>query len=564
MFVNGKSGAIFTCACVCIILVFTACQKRVPAELILFNGKIFTARTPSEFVNSIAVRQGRIIDAGSDKDVLSKHRENSTRLIDLDRRLVLPGFHDAHLHMWNGAKIRGQLDFRAVSSRDSVLEMVSRAVKKAKPGSWILGRGWDHELWADKSLPDRRMLDRISTDHYIYLIRVDGHAAWVNTPVLQLLRYTRETPDPVGGKIVRYPRLGEPTGILIDEAFKIINRIIPEPTFSEKYQLLDNALQYAASLGITSVTDNSPLDIYPVYAKLYEDQKLRIRVNFWANYMDDLDSLGRFRARTGTFDEFLSLNLIKIYADGSLGSRSALLKKPYLNEAQNFGLSMHSLDELSAMVKNADRAGYQVGIHAIGDSAVSLVLDAYARVQAEDPQPGRRWRIEHAQVIDPPDFARFRELGVIASMQPSHCITDMHWAPGRIGDRTRYSYAWRSFLEHDVKLAFGTDWPVEPLNPLVGLYAAVIRKDTTGHPQQGWYPEERLTLGEAIRAYTFGSAFAVKKERWMGTLEPGRAADFIVLDRDLFTILPKDYLRTRVLATFVNGKAVYVKKGWKF
>jgi len=536
--------------------IMQSCQKPVEVDQIFYNGKIFTARTADEFVEAMAIKNGRIVGVGTQATIQKQFRAPEDQQVDLQGRLVLPGFHDAHLHFWGGAKIQRELDLGGLKSLEAVLEKVRQAVKKTRPGEWIIGRGWDHELWPEKRLPNRRMLDAISREHLIYLKRVDGHAAWVNSPVLRVLRYTRHTPDPPGGKIQR-DRYGRPTGILFDKAFSLLDRLIPEPTYSEKKTLIRQAIQQANQLGITSITDNSPDEIYRIYADLYQSGDLTLRVHFFFYYPASFDTLKQLLQQVPPVAEFLQVGPIKLFADGSLGSRSAYLLQPYRDDPGNTGLPQHPFQELLNLVRSVDEAGFQVGIHAIGDGAVREVLDVFAALAEERPDPTRRWRIEHAQVVDSVDFARFQQLGVIASMQPSHCITDLHWAEERIGERSRHAYAWRTFLDRQVTLAFGTDWPVEPLNPMIGLYASVTRQDTLGFPEGGWYPEQRIRLGEAIRAYTYGSAFGVGAEGWSGTLQPGRVADFVILDRDIFNLPPEQILQTRVLETYVNGKRVY-------
>lgn len=541
------------------LLVFS-CSKPVPVDAIVYNGKIFTARSETEFVEAMAIRDGNILAVGSKKDLFKKYIPQDTTGIDLRGRLVLPGFHDAHLHFWSGAKLQRQLDLRGLTSLEAVLQKVKEALKESNPGDWIIGRGWDNELWKNKSLPDRFMLDRISQDQLIYLKRVDGHAAWVNTATLNVIRYNSNSVDPPGGKIMRFPNSREPNGILFDAAYEIIDNIVPEPTFTQKYEIVKDAIAYANRMGVTSVTDNSPVELFPVYAELLQNNQLNLRVNFWINYAANLDSLKRYFASLEASPRFLRTNLVKLYADGSLGSRTAYLKAPYDDDKDNSGLPQYSFIELFDMVKRADEAGFQIGIHGIGDAGIELILKVYDSLQSEEPRSQRRWRIEHAQMLDSLDFEKFRELEVIASMQPSHCITDLHWAENRIGERARYSYAWNSFLKHHVQLAFGTDWPVEPLNPMVGLYAAITRQDTLGFPEGGWYPEERISLAQAIIAYTAGSAYAAKNESWSGTLQPGRVADFVILDRDIFNATPAEVLHTQVLATYIGGKAVYLKE----
>lgn len=538
-------------------LLMVSCTKPLPVDTIVYNGKIFTARNETEFVEAMAIWDGNIVAVGSKKDLFKRYIPQDTTGTDLQGRLVLPGFHDAHLHFWSGAKMQQQLDLRGLTSLEAVLQKIKEAVKETNPGDWIVGRGWDNELWENKTLPDRFMLDRISHDQLIYLKRVDGHAAWVNSATLSVIRYNGNTVDPPGGKIMRFPNSREPNGILFDTAFEIVDNIVPEPTFTRKYGIVKDAVAYANRMGVTSVTDNSPLELYPVYAELLKNNQLNLRVNFWINYAANLDSLKRYFASLEASPRYLRTNLVKLYADGSLGSRTAYLNAPYEDDKDNSGLPQYSFLELYDMVKRADDAGFQIGIHGIGDAGVELILKVYDSLQKEEPRSQRRWRIEHAQVVDSLDFERFRELEVIASMQPSHCITDLHWAEKRIGKRARFAYAWNSFLKNHVKLAFGTDWPVEPLNPMVGLYAAITRQDTLGFPEGGWYPEERISLAQAIIAYTAGSAYAAKNESWNGTLQPGRVADFVILNRDIFKATPLEVLHTKVLATYIDGKMVY-------
>ena len=536
-------------------LVVMSCTQKIPVDQIFYNGKIFTARTANDFVNALAIKNGKILAVGSRESIFNQYQAPDSQIVDLNGHLVVPGFHDAHLHFYGGAKIQREVNLAGLTSLDSVLTRIATAVKRTPEGGWVIGRGWDHELWEQKKLPNRKMLDRISIKHLIYLRRVDGHAAWVNTPVLKALRYNRFTPDPPGGKIQR-DRYGNPTGILFDNAFALLDQLIPEPTETEKKLLIQQAIKDANALGITSITDNSPLDIYKIYHDLYQEGKLTLRVNFFVFYPDNWDTTMAYLNKIGTIPHFLHAPLIKLFADGSLGSRSALLLEPYKDDPTNQGIQMHPFQELLQMVEKAESHGFQVGIHAIGDSAVREVLDVFEALQQQHPQK-RRWRIEHSQVVAPSDFLRYRDLNVIASMQPSHCISDLHWAEERIGQRARYAYAWKTFLDNHVILAFGTDWPVEPLNPMLGLYAAVARKDTTGYPQDGWYPEERLSMGQAIRAYTWGAAYAAGIDSWYGTLQPGREADFVVLSDDLFSIPPDKILNTTVLETYLSGKLIY-------
>ena len=523
--------------------------------MIFYNGKIFTSRSGDDFVSAMAIKDGEIVATGNDSIILGKLAVGAV-IIDLQNKLVLPGFHDAHLHFWNGAKVKQQLDLRNTPSLEKTLEKIRTKVNQTNAGDWVIGRGWDHELWEQKNLPDKNLLDQISTSHYIYLKRVDGHAAWVNTPVLKLLGYGASAPDPFGGRIMRYPN-NEPNGILFDAAYDTLDKMIPKPTPDQQYEWTKQAIAFANEMGITSITDNSETDIYGVYSQLYKKGELNLRINFWMSYLHNLDSLKNYVESNGTVPHYLRGDLIKLYADGSLGSRTAYLLRPYDDDPTNVGLPQYPSEKLLAMAKHSIENNLFVGIHAIGDAGVREALNVYESIARVDPDRDYRFRIEHAQMIDPEDIDRFQKLNVIASMQPSHCITDLHWAEKCIGERARYAYTWKTFLDSGITLAFGTDWPVEPLNPMVGLYAAITRQDTAGYPEGGWYPQEQITLAQAIIAYTYGSAYAARNEDWCGTLEPGKVADFIIVDRDIFTIPPAEILRTKVLSTYLDGKKVF-------
>jgi predicted amidohydrolase YtcJ len=539
------------------VLFLSSCDSQIKVDLILHHGKIFTAKNDSNFVEALAIKNGEIIATGDTEEILSRYIAGNQCIIDLQNKLVVPGFHDAHLHFWNGTKIKQQLDLRNIHSREKVIQKIKNYVSGAEPGSWILGRGWDHELWPDQKLPDKHLLDNISTSHYIYLRRVDGHASWVNSPVLEKFNYSSFTADPPGGKIMRYPNSLEPNGILFETAEDPLEENIPEPSDSVKYDWIKKTLPFANKLGLTSITDQSPLPLYPILAELEEKDELTLRINFWPPYHQNLDSIRQIIDSYDPPARYLKAEMIKIYEDGSLGSRTAYLKNDYDDDPGNKGLPQHPFEELHRMIRDVYDHNLYAGIHAIGDAGVTDVLDAYEKIDAADPERDYRFRIEHAQMLDLYDFSRFKELNVIASMQPSHCITDLHWAENRIGKRARYTYTWKSFQEQGVKLAFGTDWPVEPLNPMIGLYAAVTRKDTLGYPENGWYPEEIITIGQAIMAYTSGSAYAARNENWCGTLEPGKVADFVILNQDLFTCKPQEILSTKVLATYLEGKKIY-------
>lgn len=538
------------------ILVNFLLAQQINADLVLLNGKIFTARDSTHFVEAMAIKDGQIIAIGQNSQLQAMAGAN-TRQINLRGKLVLPGFHDAHLHFWSGALLNHQLNLSGMRSKEDVLKKIKKAVDKLQPGEWLVGRGWDHELWEDRQLPTHLELDQISSQNPIFLKRVDGHAAWVNKKVLQIIGYDRSTPDPAGGKILRFPENGELTGILIDNAFSPVEQILPEPPRETRLRILQEAIAYANSLGITSITDNSETFIFEDYVRIIAEKPPSLRIHFWIYFQSRLDTLRNWAESFQSDPRFLCMPLVKFFADGSMGSRSAFVLQPYADDPNNFGLPQHQPDELFWMINRVYHQGWIIGVHAIGDAANRMVLDVFEHVRPSGRPDKPRLRIEHAQFVQPDDIIRFAQLGVIASMQPSHCISDMKWVEQRVGDAARYTYSWRSMLEQGVVLAFGTDWPVEPLNPLLGIYAAITRQDTSGYPLQGWYPEQRLRVAEAILAYTTGSAYAVEREDWLGRLLPGYVADFIILDRDIFSIPSSEILKTRVEMTFVNGREVY-------
>lgn len=530
--------------------------QQIHADLVLLNGKIFTARDPHHFVEAMAIKDGQIMAIGQNSRLQAMVGAN-TRRINLRGKLVLPGFHDAHLHFWSGALLNHQLNLTGMRNKEEVLKKIKSTVDKLQPGEWLIGRGWDHELWKDKQLPTHLELDYISTQNPIFLKRVDGHAAWVNKKVLQIIGYDRFTPDPPGGKILRFVENGEPSGILIETAYEPIEQILPIPPREARLKILREAMAYANSLGITSITDNSETFIFEDYVKLLTERPPLMRVHFWVYFQLHLDTLRNWAASFRTDSRLLCMPLVKFFADGSMGSRSAFVLQPYADDPGNSGLPQHQPEELYQMVNQAYQQGWIIGVHAIGDAANRMVLDIFEQLRPTGWPDKPRLRIEHAQFVQPNDVIRFAQLGVIASMQPSHCISDMKWVKERVGEAARYTYSWRSMLQQGVILAFGTDWPVEPLNPFLGIYAAVTRQDTSGYPPQGWYSEQRLSVAEAILAYTTGSAYAVEREDWLGRLLPGYAADFIVVDRDIFSIPPAEIRKTRIEMTVVNGEMVY-------
>jgi predicted amidohydrolase YtcJ len=479
----------------------------------------------------------------------------------------MPGFNDAHVHLASGGFERLTLDLVGSKSLDDFRERIRAGAEKAAPGEWVIGRGWDETLWPMKIVPTRRDVDKVTGDHPAFLERVDGHVAVANTRALQLAGITLASQDPANGKIDR-DRAGEPTGILRETAVGIVFSVIPKPDHAKRRQAIETALQDVAQSGITSVQDNSSWEDFQIYEELEREGKLTARISEWLPFNAPLDELAAKRKQHPLGDNMLRTGMLKGFMDGSLGSHTAALLEPYADDPKNCGLPQYEQAKLTEMAQARALAGYQLGFHAIGDKGVQMALDAFAeaqkaarekKVKGPNGSADYRLRIEHAQVTTPAQIERFRQLKVIASMQPSHLLTDMNWAMARLGPaRAANSYAWADFLKNGVTLAFGTDYPVEPVAPFRGLYAAVTRKDVAF--KSDYFPRERLTMDQAIAAYTTGSAFAEFSEKEKGVLRPGMLADLVVLDRDISAVPAQEILETKVLRTVVGGKTVYETK----
>ncbi|HYK36508.1 amidohydrolase [Alloacidobacterium sp.] len=568
-----------TLAFFCSLLVAAAsAQTNIPADAIYYHGNILTGvdleSAQPQRVSAIAVRGGLIVGTGSDAD-LKKLQGPSTKMVDLGGAFVMPGFNDAHAHLGDAGRIKLSVDVTGVKSLTEMQTRVKSAAKAAAPGAWLTGGGWDHTLWQSKTLPTKADLDKVTEGHPAFLVRVDGHIAIGNTAALAAAEITKTTPDPQGGKIDRDAN-GEATGIIRETAQALIDKHIPPPSPALRRRGIELALADAVEHGVTSVQDFSDWQDFLVYEQLEKEGKLPARVSEWLPFNDSLDQLKQMRKHHPADDPMLHTSMLKGFMDGSLGSRTAALKAPYSDDPGNSGIPRYQQAQLNQMAIERAQAGFQMGFHAIGDRAVSMALDAFAAAQGSGPlkttmQPmrapngrriihatllGPRNRIEHSQVVDPADFARYKQLGVIASMQPNHLLTDMAWAEQRLGSqRARYAYAWKSFLDAGVPLAFGTDYPVEPITPFRGMYAAVTRMNEAG--TQTYFPEEKLTIWQALYAYTQGSAYAEFGESKKGKLANGYYADFVVLDRDITSVAPPEILKTQVLRTVVSGQTVY-------
>ena len=528
-----------------------------PADAIYFHGNILTgvdldAAHPQR-VTAIAVAHGEILAAGTDQEILTRYKGAATHVVDLHGKFVMPGFNDAHTHLGMGGHILLSVDLLGVHSLSEMQARIRAAAEKAAPGQWLSGGGWDHTLWPGAALPTRQDIDAAAMGHPAIFTRVDGHIAVADSTALAASGITRATPNPHGGAL-DHDANGEPTGIIRETAQSLVH--IPPPTPEQRRRGLELAMQDAVSHGLTSVQDFSDWDDYLVFEQLEKEGKLPVRIGEWIPFAEPLDVELRQQAQHPKTDRMLHTTMLKGFMDGSLGSRTAAMNAPYADDPGNSGIPRFEQDKLNAMAIERARAGFQMGFHAIGDRAVGMALDAFAAAEQAVPGSDRRDRIEHSQILSAGDFARYKQLGVIASMQPNHLLSDMAWAEARLGpERSKYAYAWKSFLDAGVPLAYGTDYPVEPLTPFRGVYCSVTRMNETGN--MTFHPEQKLTMAQTLTAYTQGSAYAEFAERWKGKLAPGYVADFVVLDRDLTTAGPHDILGTKVLRTVVGGKTVF-------
>ena len=524
------------------------------ADLII-AGKIFTGLNSRPFVEALAAGGDKILATGS-REEINRYAGPETRIIELVGGVAIPGLIDAHTHFSSGGQSLIELSFRGVDSVEKVQQMIAARIKELPPGTPIFGRDYDHTLFPGQIWPDRSDLDKVSTDNPVVIRRVDGHSAWLNTVALKLSGIDSRTPDPFGGEIVRDQTSGEPTGILKESAMNLI-KIQPSIQSSPEEDIL-RALDHARRLGLTGVHASTDLKELEIYKKLKDEGRLTLRIYAWLP-VEEMDQCLKLGLRQGQGDEFLKIGFLKAFIDGTLGSGTALMFEPFADAPGQSGLAQYSEQEFDELIDRAYANGFQVGTHAIGDKGVSWVLKAIEKAEKKYGQKNLRYRIEHAQIIKPEDIKKFKELGVIASMQPTHCTTDMRFCEQRIGqERSKYAYAWKSLLESGARLAFGSDWPVEPLDPRRGLYSAVTRKNIEhDFPEGGWFPEQTLTLAEAIECFTSGSAYASFEENLKGTLEPGKLADLTVFGQDIFSLEPKAILTAPVIYTIVGGKIVY-------
>jgi predicted amidohydrolase YtcJ len=534
-------------------------ETKPTADLIVTGGRLWTVDAKHPQAEAIAVVGERIVAVGTAEQI-DAWRGQATKVIDAHSRRVVPGFNDAHVHFVSGGQQLESVDLRDAATPDEFARRIAKHAANLAEKEWVTGGTWDDQRWTPRQLPTKQLVDPLTPKTPVFVTRLDGHMGLANSLALRLAGIGADTPEPAGGVIVRGAD-GEPTGILKDAAMDLVTRVIPPLSHEQRLRFAKRALEHAAGLGVTSAQHmNCTGAEFSVYAQLAESGELTARI--YAAPMEtrwqDQAKLGLRRAFGSTY---LRLGAVKGFADGSLGASTAYFFEPYSDDPKNRGLLSDEMQPLAGMLDRmtrADAAGLQLCIHGIGDRAISEVLDLFAQVSKANGSRDRRFRIEHAQHVAPQDFARFCDLGVIASVQPYHAIDDGRWAEARIGPlRAESTYAFRTFIDGNVRLALGTDWPVAPLNPLFTIYAAVTRATLDGRRNEGWVPKQKITVAEAVTAYTLGSAYAEFQETAKGSLEVGKLADMVILDQDIFSIPPRDIRDVKVERTIVGGRVVF-------
>jgi predicted amidohydrolase YtcJ len=576
------------CVAVCTYLFLRSVPEQ--ADVLYFNARFHTMDAANSVVEALAVRGDRIVALGSSAALSRRIVAKDT--VDLGGAQVFPGFIDAHGHLMSLGIAMLTVDLVGIGSEAQAAVLVAERVKKSEAGQWVRGRGWDQNLWSVKRFPSHEVLDRVSPNNPVYLSRVDGHAAWVNKKAMELAGISRQTPDTEGGKIVR-DAAGNPTGVFVDNAMSLVNRFLPPPSAKETEEALRLAVHECLKNGLTGMHDMGvDKEEIAVYKSLIDGNAFPFRVyaaidgagETWDEFIGKGPAKPALGPIIGYGSNKLWVRSVKLYVDGALGSRGAALLEPYSDDPANRGLTVTDEASLRKTVDEALANGFQVCTHAIGDRANNIILNVYEAALKAHPKGDQRLRVEHAQVLSPNDIPRFSQLHVIPSMQPTHCTSDMHWAGARLGTtRIRGAYAWRALLNTGVIIPAGSDFPVEQPNPLLGIYAAVTRRDLQGRPKNaqqvkaffelsadgigdttdfvdGWYASQRMTREEAIRSFTGWAAFAGFQEHLLGSLEKGKLADFVVLSRDLMSIPPDEIPTTVVERTIVGGKIAYSRE----
>ena len=551
-----KIGDLMIIRTIFILIIFylTACEQNQFADKIFFNGKIWTGNPNRPSAEFIAVKGNEILAVGIHYSSLQSPK---TEMIDLKGEFVMPGFIDNHTHFMSGGFQIMSINLRDVSSKNDFINRVREYVQTISPGQWVQGGDWDHEMWGGE-LPTKEWIDAFTSDIPVFIGRLDGHMALANSKVLELAGITNKTPNPPGG-LIEKDENGKTTGILRDEAMGLVRPFIPENSHEELDVAMQKAMEYAASIGVTQIHDMCSWEDLKTYARNKEKLTLRIYALPWYT---NWKNIIKYNNDNGSGDDMLRWNGMKAMMDGTLGSRTAWMHTPYKDDPNSNGLVVAAdTVEFRKILREVDKANIQIAVHAIGTRANEWILDEFDAIKNEHGERDRRPRVEHAQHLTPKDMKRFNADGIIASMQPTSIYDDAAWAYKRVDDSIlEGTYIFRSLLEDGATLTFGSDWTVTTLDPLMGIYTAVTRRSRDGLNPDGWYPDEKITVEDALRCYTINSAYAGFQEDKLGSLETGKLADFVVLSKDLRVINPDDILNTKVVRTVVDGKDVFINK----
>jgi len=549
------------------MMVTGGCTQNEKADLVITNAKIYTVDVNAPLAEAVAVNGNKIIAVGSSAEIEKYVDREATRVIDAGGKLVIPGFNDAHAHF--GPVDPDYIELRYTTDPSVITEKVRVQVARSAKGQAVYGGHWEHEMFTTREWPSKELIDAVSPDNPVVLNRTDGHSALVNSYVLRLSGITGDTPDPFGGEIMKDPVTGEPTGILKESAMNLIKtgdfEVKRSPAEEKERELRGYllAIRQASEYGITSIQIPGPAD-FAMYDRIMADNLLTCRLDIGGVLTADAPRLAEYqklRDKYPSEGNWIRFGYLKDFMDGTLGSATAMMFEPFDDEPDKTGLAQMTYEELEKRVLAADALGFQIGIHAIGSKANNWILNAYGKAREVNGERDSRHRSEHAQILIESDIPRFSELGVIASMQPTHCITDKRFAEKRIGTaRSRWAYAWKSLADSGAQLAFGTDYSVEPLNPMEGLYAAVTRKDRKGEEGEGWFPEEKLTMEKAIEYYTLGAAYSQFMEERKGMIRPGYLADLVIVSEDLLTVPENRIMTVKADCTIVDGKVVFERE----
>jgi predicted amidohydrolase YtcJ len=551
-------------ALILVLTILPGCKKPAEgnmADLVLINGKVWTGDAARPWAESVAVRGGTIFAVGMAAE-LEGLAASAGKRVDLGGALVLPGFIDSHTHFLAGGFALKSIQLRDAGSRGEFVARIAAKARELGPGRWILNGDWDHQQFSPVELPRKDWFDAVTPDNPVCVNRFDGHMIVANSLALHLAGVTKDTPAPPGGEIEKDPATGEPTGILRDAAMDLVYNRIPDPSFEEKLEAAEASVRHAAENGVTSVHEMADAASFEVFQELARRGRLTTRIYLYVP-ITEIETVARLKLKSPFGHPYLRLAGLKGFVDGSLGSATAYFFEPYSDDPTTSGILVGQMFPEGIMEKRileADRAGLQLAIHAIGDRAVSLLLDMYERAVAANGPRDRRWRIEHAQHLRPADIARFGRLGLVAAVQPYHAIDDGRWAETKIGpERAKTTYAFESLRRAGAVLAFGSDWTVAPLSPILGIHAAVTRRTLDGKMPGGWVPAEKVSVEESVRAYTVNGAWVEFAETVKGSIGAGKLADLVVLDRDIFAVPPEEIATAKVRMTVVDGRIIYGK-----